>query len=211
MALEKKHIFVIDGNIGCGKTTVLNELNKNKKFSVYFEPIGLWSNFYNKNFLKEAYENKTIFAKEKFQSLIMASYLNMYFNHIFNDKSSVIFLERCHLSTIHFIKVNEKLYNFDSDFGEILRWIVQILNVYLKKFFSFNFIYLNTDLNELVKRISLRGNPDESCIEKKYLEELDILYRREMDQFDNIVTFKKTSQEICVEIEAIVNNVLSSE
>ena len=46
-------IFTIDGNIGSGKTTILNHLHKYKNIQIDLEPIEKW-----KSFLDNIYLNK---------------------------------------------------------------------------------------------------------------------------------------------------------
>ena len=47
-------IYTIDGNIGCGKTTILNYLHKHKNIQIDLEPVDKW-----KPFLDNVYINKT--------------------------------------------------------------------------------------------------------------------------------------------------------
>jgi deoxyadenosine/deoxycytidine kinase len=41
-------IITIDGNIGCGKSTVLNHLHKCHKIAIDLEPVESWSNYLSK-------------------------------------------------------------------------------------------------------------------------------------------------------------------
>jgi len=49
-------IITIDGNIGCGKSTILNYLHKKYKLAIDLEPVEKW-----KVFLENIYNNKTNF------------------------------------------------------------------------------------------------------------------------------------------------------
>lgn len=49
-------IITIDGNIGSGKSTILNQIHHNYKISIDLEPIEQW-----KNYLEDLYLNKNIF------------------------------------------------------------------------------------------------------------------------------------------------------
>ena len=45
-------IITVDGNIGCGKTGVLNYLHKNYKYPIDLEPVDNWQKHLNKIYNK---------------------------------------------------------------------------------------------------------------------------------------------------------------
>ena len=54
-------IITIDGNIGCGKTGVLNYLHKNYKYPIDLEPVDNWHKYLVKIYNKEQQtENSTL-------------------------------------------------------------------------------------------------------------------------------------------------------
>ena len=50
-------IITIDGNIGCGKTGVLNYLHKNYKYAIDLEPVDNWQKHLNRIYNEEKDEN----------------------------------------------------------------------------------------------------------------------------------------------------------
>lgn len=56
--IKNKNIYSIEGNIGAGKTTLINLINKyNNNIIVIEEPIKEWKNLGGNNLLNEFYTN----------------------------------------------------------------------------------------------------------------------------------------------------------
>lgn len=169
--LKQKKTIVIEGNIGCGKTTLINNL----------EPIEKWSNFHGTNLLKLMYDNPTRWSSA-FQSYAL---LTMLENHLIPIGNSAKVMERCILSTRYCFLENHKL----------KKTIDNVNASILNEWFDFSLqttpinidliIYLQTTPENLKKRINYRNRQEEENIEYIYLETLNTRY-------DNWLLYKKT-------------------
>ena len=170
-------IISIDGNIGAGKSTLINELkmhfnnkknSKNLKIIFLPEPVNVWekiTDHQGKTIIEEFYKDPKKFAFS-FQMMAYISRLSI-IKKALMEKYDLIFTERCVFTDKNIFakmlyndgKINEieyKIYN--SWFYEFIKEIPQI-----------EYIYLRTDSNIAFERICKRGRKGEN-ISKAYLE-----------------------------------------
>ena len=75
---NNKKWYIIEGNIGSGKTTLINILKNFNNFEVIEEPVNLWLNLKgddNKNILQEFYDDPERYAYI-FQTMVFKTRLN---------------------------------------------------------------------------------------------------------------------------------------
>ena len=53
-------IYVIEGNIGSSKTSLIETFKNDNNVEYYVEPIDIWQNYENTNVLKDYYETPLI-------------------------------------------------------------------------------------------------------------------------------------------------------
>jgi deoxyadenosine/deoxycytidine kinase len=71
--------FIIEGNIGCGKSTLIQKLGENELNEVIPEPVDMWLNIKGndgKNLLQEFYDNPTRYSY-LFQSIVFKTRLQV--------------------------------------------------------------------------------------------------------------------------------------
>tara|TARA_B100001758_G_scaffold190722_1_gene167702 strand:- start:9257 stop:9934 length:678 start_codon:yes stop_codon:yes gene_type:complete len=177
---EGKSIIVIEGNIGTGKSTLINNIknyitkyieNIENKIEFNCEPLDEWNILLN-NF----YENPKRWAFT-FQIKILLYHVKLLDN--FNsNKKKIILLERFFLSSVKIfsqILLNNNNLN-DSEF-EIINDLYEHI---LLKISNYNiniiYIYLKTDPNICLQRIIKRNRICEKNINIDYLNQLNNLY-----------------------------------
>lgn len=152
-------IITIDGNIGCGKSSVLNYLHKIYKIPVDLEPVENWSTF-----LSNMYENKAdVF---KFQIKI---WLDRCWVQEKSDKTVVLmerspyFIKNTFIQTAleqHMITENELNILHDLHSKTDYLWL------------NNKYIYLRSNPENCYKRIKKRNRPSEKHITSEYIETL---------------------------------------
>lgn len=188
-------IITIDGNIGCGKTSVLNYLHKYNKLSIDLEPIESWQQYLDKIYSKE---KKEIF---KFQIRV---WLDRCWIQEKQDKS-LILMER----SPYFIK-NTFIKNYynTNQISENEFIILNNLHSKTDNIWSCGaYIYLRSNPTNCLSRISKRNRQSENQIELEYISSLHDLhetaYNKAVENKMNIIDINvenKTIAEIALEI-----------
>lgn len=168
---EKPFTILIEGNIGSGKTTFIQNLKKlNKDVEIYTEPINQWKNLNSSNPLRIMYENPNRWSLT-FQFLVQLTMLEI---HKKNTHQPIKIMERS-LYSGHYCFVN----NFHTT-GQINMLEYEILTKwfnFLQKHEKFNLsadliIYLKTDPEIAFNRIKKRGTNEDLLINMKYIKNL---------------------------------------
>jgi deoxyadenosine/deoxycytidine kinase len=163
--------IAIEGNIGCGKTTFLKELEnffKSKNVvtvEIVTEPVEKWQSE-DGNLLKKYYENPKKYAYQ-FQKCVLKSLSEIRCvgeQHIISERSlhsslfcfSKVLVEREMISTIEY----QQLYEEYEDFLNSVNFIV----------------YLKCDPVEAFQRMQKRGRDEEKSVCLDYLQDLDRLH-----------------------------------
>jgi len=177
-------VFVIEGLIGSGKSTILKQLERNPDICCIYEPVDKWV---KDGVLQEFYTNlrnenplvKSL-SSYKFQTYAYVTRLQSVIEKYTANKDKKIFvLERSLFSDKYFF--TEMLYEDGvmnkSDYDCYLQW----WNMWQQLFpFKINgFIYLKTDVNVCMSRCANRNRDSESAISEKYQESL----KHKHDQF----------------------------
>ncbi|MGL5962376.1 MAG: deoxynucleoside kinase [Cetobacterium sp.] len=151
-------IFCIDGNIGSGKTTILNEL-KNRGYCVYEEELSEWGELLNRFYSDQKRWMCTL------QVAILHSMQQQYKNLTQDNQKKIVFIERSPQSSMIFVKNGVKQGFIDNEEANVIKNIYNDLYWKPDKVF-----YLDTDVNLCYDRMKLRGRECEKNVTKDYLQ-----------------------------------------
>jgi len=155
-------IFTIDGNIGCGKSTVLEYLHTNYILPIDLEPVKKWQPYLNDMY----YHNK---GACEFQIRVWLDRC-----WIQPKQESILIMERSpYFQKSVFIPINKEC-------DRLTEREVNMLNeMYDKSSKIWNpagYIYLRSKPENCMKRIGHRSRESEESIDKKYIERLHELH-----------------------------------
>lgn len=170
--LYDKKIFSIEGNVGAGKTTVINLLQKDfTDILLVEEPVTEWQNIHGHNILDKKYENPERWCYS-FESYVLISKMNALIKAAESDKK-IILIERCMLSDKVFFDLAVKLGQCNPMEQEMFNNLYEFLleNVYPR---LSGIIFLDTSVDECIRRITKRNRTEEASVDKDYLEQLHL-------------------------------------
>lgn len=184
--MTQKQLFIIEGIIGSGKTTLINNIKKicHNDIIVFEEPIEEFCNLkYNnnskiieENILQLCYENPKKYAFAN-QLNILTSIINQLLNFNNNEKQIGI-MERSLLSAVYVFSkyYNEFGYIENREYGILMKYIEIFFNIV--KNYKVHFIFLNTTLDNSFERIKNRNRRAEQNININLLQELSSYYNQ---------------------------------
>ena len=167
--MDKRKFIYIEGNIGAGKTKVLETLKKSypSLIHVEYEPIEIWQNYKNRfNLLSLMYSNPKEYAF-KFQIVAQTTQIlreTNVLNH--KKKKKYNFFERSIRTQKLFI---DALF---SDGIGLLDWYIlsDLYKVTIDQIKNYQVIYLRTDPLVCLERIRQRARHEEANITLTYLK-----------------------------------------
>lgn len=165
---EKKW-FVIEGNIGSGKSTFLSLLRTQLQVPVLPEPVDRWQHIEGKyNLLEQFYQDMPRWAYT-FQSYAFISRIAEHEKHIQEIQVPYSFVERSVFSDRHcFAKNCFEMGNMTSLEWHLYReWFSWLVGSF--SFKPAGFIYLQTDPEICYKRLQKRNRSAESSVSLEYL------------------------------------------
>lgn len=169
-----RRFVAVAGNIGVGKSTLVDFLEKQYGLRAYFEPNE--TNPYLVDFYGDmkrwSFQSQVYFLAKKFrihQDLTASSEAVIQDRTIYEDAE--IFAENLHRRK----KMDERDYR---TYRELYESIVRQLKP------PDLMIYLRCSLKTLRKRIKLRGRPEEQAIPRSYLVRLQALYEEWFERYD---------------------------
>lgn len=172
-------IITFEGNVGAGKTSILNLLEK-ESFSVphvvIFEPIEEWMNFNldgGKSLFQMFYEDQKKYAFVFQMMALQTRYANMV-KAIADNPNTIVLCERSFLTDYEiFAKLNNEEGNIsDMELHVYKKWhsfFIDVLNPQIK-----GIVYLNTPPNICRERITKRNRKGEEDISSAYLDQLHV-------------------------------------
>lgn len=181
--------YCIDGNIGAGKTTILNEL-KSKGFCVFEEDLSQWGELLRRFYLDPKRWMCTL------QTAILHSMNQQYTKLIDIEKSfgieknrdadpgpeTIVFIERSPQSSMIFVKNGVKQGFLDNEEANVIKNIYNVLHWTPDKVF-----YLNTDLDVCYERMKKRGRECEKNVSKEYLQFIQTEYSNLYNKHNAII------------------------
>ena len=190
-------IITIDGNIGCGKTSILNYLHRTYKLPIDIEPIDSWNN----NLIQFYENNKDVF---NFQ-------LRIWLDRCWvQEKSdSTVFMER----SPYFIKntfielaYKDKLLS-DEEYNILIDLHRKTDNIWDKNIY----IYLQSNPENCFKQIKRRNRSYEKYITQEYINKLhnyhEENYNTALKKNMNIILINVEGKSISKIAEEIIESV----
>lgn len=170
--IKSKKIYSIEGNIGAGKTTILKIIGQHFKDVAFVEePVSQWQNLGGMNLLESFYSDPKRWGFS-FEFFSMLSKIKALFKAVDSDKP-IIIIERSLFS-------NKVFFDISNDLGKLepceYKMLLNTFNFYLEHVYPqlAGIIYLDTPVNECIKRIIKRNRGEETSIDKGYLELIKI-------------------------------------
>lgn len=191
-------IYTIDGNIGCGKTTILNYLHKHKNMQIDLEPVDKW-----KPFLDNIYINKTGYFNLQIKVWLDRAWIQD------KETNSIIFMERSPYFIRNTFNKNDYINNnINEDEYNVINEMYQKTDKIWKSNF---YIYLRSSPKKCLERIKIRGRDNEINIDEDYLTSIHNLheeaYLQLLETNKNVILIdieNKTIEEIVKEIISLI-------
>jgi deoxyadenosine/deoxycytidine kinase len=193
-------IYTIDGNIGCGKTSVLNYLHKYKNIQIDLEPVEKW-----KTFLDNIYLSKTGYFNFQIKVWLDRAWIQE------KDSKSIILMER----SPFFIRntFNKNDYNNNNINEDEFNVINEMYNKTDNIWKSNLYIYLRSSPKRCLEKIQYRGRNNEMDISLDYITNIHNLheetYKIALDKKLDIIVIdidNKSINEIADEIFCLIND-----
>ncbi len=189
-------IITIDGNIGAGKTTILNYIHANHNIYIDLEPIDKW-----KPFLDDIYINRQKFFNFQIRVWLDRSWIQE------KDNNSTIVMERSPFfirNTFNQSMINNNLINPQE--GIIINELYDKTDIIWK---SNYYIYIKSSPQQCLERIIERGRDNEMGIDINYLTEIHNLheesYQKALKEGRNIICIDVENKDI----ETIANEIIT--
>lgn len=188
-------IITIDGNIGAGKTTILNYIHANHNIYVDLEPIEKW-----KPFLDDIYLNKKKYFNFQIRVWLDRSWIQE------KDNNSIIVMERSPYfirHTFNYYMIENNLLNLQE--GNIMNELYDKTDIIWK---SNYYIYIRSSPSKCLQRIQERGRNNEKDIDIDYLTDIhnfhENTYQKALEEGRNIICIDIENKEI----EDIANEIV---
>ena len=182
--IKSKKIYALEGNIGAGKTTVLKIMGRHfKEVEFVEEPVKQWQNLGGMNLLDAFYSDPKRWGFS-FEFFSMLTKIKALLNAANSDKP-IIIIERSILSNKVFMDISEELGKLDKMEYKML---MNTYDFYIQHVYPqlSGIIYLDTPVDECIRRITKRNRGEECSIEKSYLEML----KKKFDELANSSTMQ---------------------
>ena len=164
-------IITIDGNIGAGKTSILNYLHTNYNINVDLEPIDKW-----KPYLDNIYLEKKDYFKFLIRIWLDRSWIQE------KNKSSLVIMER----SPYFIRNTFNKLTYDTELinnneNNIINELYDKTDIIWK---SNYFIYLRSSPDKCLNKIYNRGRENEMDITLEYLKNIHEYHEKAFDNLE---------------------------
>ena len=180
--IKSKKIYALEGNIGAGKSTIMKIIS-NQFHDVEFveEPVNQWQNLNGCNLLNSFYSDPKRWGFS-FEFYSMLTKIQALLKAADSDKP-IIIIERSILSNKVFMDLSNDLGKLDKMEYTML---INTYNFYLENVYPqiAGIIYLDTPVDECIRRITKRNRGEECTIEKSYLNSI----KEKMDEMCNSST-----------------------
>ena len=180
--IKSKKIYALEGNIGSGKTTIMKIISNHFKDVEFIEePVKQWQNIGGMNLLDSFYSDPKRWGFS-FEFFSMLTKIEALLKAAESDKP-IIIIERSIFSNRVFMDLSKELGKLDTMEYCML---INTYNFYLAHVYPqiSGVIYLDTPVDECIKRITRRNRGEECTIEKSYLEAI----KKKMDEMCNSST-----------------------
>ena len=208
--IKTKKIYALEGNIGAGKTTIMKIIGQYFT-SVEFveEPVKDWQNLGGMNLLESFYTDPQRWGFS-FEFYSMLSKIKALLNAGNSDKP-VIVIERSILSNKVFMDLSHELGKLEE---MEYRMLMNTYEFYLQHVYPqlSGIIYLDTPVDECIRRITKRNRGEECSIERSYLqsikEKMDLLANSSamnVIRIDGMYDCERDKVRVCQDMERYLN------
>ena len=169
--IKSKKIYALEGNIGSGKTTIMKIISNHFKDVEFIEePVKQWQNLGGMNLLDSFYSDPKRWGFS-FEFFSMLTKIEALLKAAESDKP-IIIIERSIFSNKVFMDLSKELGKLDTMEYCML---INIYNFYLAHVYPqiSGIMYLDTPVEECIKRMEERGRKEEKSIKADYLTQLD--------------------------------------
>lgn len=170
-----KILISIEGNIGVGKTSLINLLQKTMSDIAEFilEPVEEWINIRDENGknLLETFYNDKLRWSYTFQNIAYITRMDKIISMIENSEKKIIILDRsleADLNTFAKMLYDEKFIN-EIEWNAYNKWN-NFFNKHFGNKFKHKIIYLRCSPNISLERIKIRNRESEKNISFEYLQ-----------------------------------------
>jgi deoxyadenosine/deoxycytidine kinase len=198
-------IITIGGNIGCGKSTIIHNLESYNHDNVLPEPINEWGSW-----LELFYKDQSKYAFGFQMQILLSFFKNMDDMKTRSKKYKPIVTERSPIDSLEVfakILVDKQVlcqieYDLFKDYVKTIGWVPQI------------FIYIRTSPHVCVDRIKKRGRYCESSLDENYIKTIHSYYEDLQTNLTNsdtiqmfIVDGNQDQDDVFLEVLDIVSNI----
>jgi deoxyguanosine kinase len=210
---RKISLISIDGNIGSGKSYLLNNLKENFPEACFIdEPLDIWTSLVNKkgeSLLSVFYEDKKRWGYT-FQNCALLTRFLLIEEVIKNNPDKEIFITERSIET-DFETFTKMLFDKgdidDLEFTLYLRWY----NFVKEQCTPISaIVFVNTDVNLSEKRLHERARKGEETVSKEYLSLLDTYNRKWMSSIKEKIPVFETDSGDFSSVISFIKNVNSS-
>ena len=168
--IKSKKIYALEGNIGSGKTTIMKIISNHFKDGEFIEePVKQWQNLGGMNLLDSFYSDPKRWGFS-FEFFSMLTKIEALLKAAESDKP-IIIIERSIFSNKVFIELSKELGKLDTMEHCMLMNTYDFYMAHVYPQIS-GIIYLDTPVDECIRRITKRNRGEECTIEKSYLESI---------------------------------------
>ena len=168
--IKSKKIYALEGNIGSGKTTIMKIISNHFKDVEFIEePVKQWQNLGGMNLLDSFYSDPKRWGFS-FEFFSMLTKIEALLKAAESDKP-IIIIERSIFSNKVFIELSKELDKLDTMEHCMLMNTYDFYMAHVYPQIS-GIIYLDTPVDECIRRITKRNRGEECTIEKSYLESI---------------------------------------
>lgn len=183
-------IISIEGNIGAGKTTIVQELQKqfqDKKNIIFVkEPVDIWETIKDNNgetILQKFYAEPSKYAFQ-FQVMALTTRLSLIRDTIINNPNCDMLI--CERSVDADKEIFAKMLHDDGVIRDLDYKIYRLMaDEHARDFNVAGHIYINSDTDVCFKRIQKRSREGEGGIELSYLEKCKKYHDEWLSKYDN--------------------------
>lgn len=172
MATESSPYFVLEGNIGAGKSTFLKKIGEYLDVQLIFEPHQKWQHVVgNENILDKFYTDPVRWAYS-FQTYTFVTRMKALQEHTrINYTGAIQVLERSVYSDNCFAQTAyENGFMSEIEWHMYQEWITWFIATYLPK--PAGFIYIRVDPEVSFKRLQQRSRKEENDVSLAYLQQI---------------------------------------
>ncbi len=168
-----KHFVTVAGNIGVGKSTLVEKLAQNLDWHPYFEPVA------ENPYLEDFYKNMKAWAFQS-QVFFLSHRLRMHLDLLENPESVIqdrSVYEDAEIFAANLFQQGQMSQRDNASYRKLYRLLSDMLRP------PDLVIYLSASVSTLQRRIASRGRDFESNIEGGYLDQLNKLYENWIENF----------------------------